>query len=301
MRQLYLNGRMVPYDQATIHVSSNAVKYGTSVFEGLRAYWSEARRELFVFRLEDHSARLLDSLRLMRMQHAFTLESLGDAVCQTLKANDFRQDVHVRQSACLEADSGMEATGPVGMVVDALPRRLSDKAAIDVCISSWSRTADAVMPPRIKCAANYQNGRLALMEARTNGFDSAVLLNGRGKVSEAPNAAIFAVRGGVIATPPLTADVLESITRATVIRLARERLKIEVIERELDRTELYVSDEAFLCGTAWEIAAIGSVDRLPLRSAPGPVTAALAKLYQAVARGEEQAYAGWLTPVFGER
>lgn len=297
-RQIYLNGRLVPYGQATIHIQSNAVKYGTSVFEGLRAYWSEAHQELYVFRLDDHVTRLLDSLRLMRMEHAFTREVLRESVRETLRANAFRQDVHVRQTAYLDADAGMEATGPVGLAVDALPRRLSDKPAVDLCVSSWSRTADGVMPPRIKCSANYQNGRLALMEARMNGYDSALLLNSRGKISEAPNAAVVIVRGGVAATPPLTADVLESITRASVLQLAKEKLGIPVVERDLDRTELYVSDEAFLCGTAWEIAAVATVDRLPLAGAPGPVTSALAKHYQAAARGADEACSGWLTPVY---
>jgi branched-chain amino acid aminotransferase len=156
------------------------------------------------------------------------------------------------------------------------------------------------MPPRIKCSANYQNGRLAQLEALANGYDYTVLPNGRGKIAEAPGACLFVVRGGTPMTPPVTADVLESITRATVIQLFRERHGLSVAEREIDRTELYVAEEAFLCGTAWEVTAIASVDRLPLAaSAPGPVTRAVAESYFRVVRGEVAEYRRWLTPVYG--
>jgi branched-chain amino acid aminotransferase len=299
-RYLYLNGRLLPYSEATIHVQSNAVKYGTSVFEGLRAYWSDKEQELYVFRLEEHVNRLLDSLKLMRMEHGFSRDDLRGAVLETLRKNEFHQDVHIRQTAYVAADGDVEATGPVGLAVDARPRRLANKPALDLCVSSWMRIADGAMPPRIKCSANYQNGRLAQLEALANGYDYTVLPNGRGKIAEAPGACLFVVRGGTPMTPPVTADVLESITRATVIQLFRERHGLSVTEREIDRTELYVAEEAFLCGTAWEVTAIASVDRLPLAaSAPGPVTRAVAETYFRVVRGEVAEYRRWLTPVYG--
>lgn len=299
-RYLYMNGRLMPYSEATIHSQSNAVKYGTSVFEGLRAYWSDAHQDLYLFRLEDHCLRLLDSLKLMRMEHELTMDELRTSVLETLRKNDVREDVHIRQTAYLMADGSVDATGPTGLTVDARPRKLIEKPALDVCVSSWARIPDGAMPPRIKCSANYQNGRLAMLEARTNGYDNALLLNSRGKVAEAPGAAFFLVRAGVPMTPPVTADVLESITRATLIQLFRERLGLTVSEREIDRTELYVGDEAFFCGSGWEIAPIGSVDRLPLRvAAPGPLTARIRETYFQVARGEIAEYRRWLTPVHG--
>jgi branched-chain amino acid aminotransferase len=299
-RYLYMNGRLVPYSEATIHSQSNAVKYGTSVFEGIRAYWSDAHQDLYVFRLEEHCQRLLDSLKLMRMEHELTMDEIRNSVLETLRKNDVREDVHIRQTAYLMADGSVEATGPTGLAVDARPRKLSGKAPLDVCISSWARIPDGAMPPRIKCSANYQNGRLAMLEARTNGYDNALLLNSRGKVAEAPGAAFFLVRGGVPMTPPVTADVLESITRATLIQLFGERLGLTVAEREIDRTELYVGEEAFFCGSGWEIAPIGSVDRLSLRmAAPGPLTARIRDAYFQAARGEIAEYRRWLTPVHG--
>ena len=300
-RYLYLNGKIVPYGEALIHVQSAAVKYGTAVFEGLRAYWNEGRVELYVFRLKEHIDRLYDSLRLMRMDHSFTREELTSSILEVLRKNEYREDVHIRQTALLEADGAMEATGPVGLAVDALPRKLSTKAGITACVSSWMRIADGSMPPRIKCSANYQNGRLAALEAKMNGYDGALLLNSRGKLAEAPGACCFVVRGGVPVTPPVTADILESVTRATLLELCRKELDLVPVERDIDRTELYVADEAFLCGSGWEITPILSIDKLALGDGtrPGPLTRAIQECYFAVVRGETPAYRGWLTPVYG--
>jgi branched-chain amino acid aminotransferase len=300
-RYLYLNGRIVPYAEAVIPVQSNAVKFGTSVFEGLRAYWSAAKGELYVFRLPEHVDRLLDSLKLMRMEHALTRDELANSILEVLRKNEYREDVHIRQSAYLDADGDMGLTGPTGLAVDALPRKLADKPGISAGVSSWLRIADASMPPRIKCSANYQNGRLAQLEAKVNGYDTALLLNARGKLAEAPGACCFVVRRGVPMTPPVTADILESVTRATLLELCAKELGLTPVERDIDRTELYVAEEAFLCGSGWEITPIVSVDKLPLGDGtrPGPVTRAIQACYFSVVRGERAAYRDWLTPVYG--
>ena len=298
-RYLYLNGRLVPYDEARIHVQSGAVKYGGSVFEGLRAYWNADQGELYIFRLQEHIDRLFASLRLMRMEHRFTREELADSILQVLRKNEVRQDVHIRQSAFIEADAALEATGPVGLAVDARPHRVTEKPGIAVCVSSWTRISDASMPARIKCSANYQNGRLAMLEAKTNGYEGALLLNSRGKLSEAPGACCFMVRGGTPVTTPVTADILESVTRGTLLELFRTELGQTPVERDIDRTELYVAEEIFLCGSGWEITPVVSLDRIPLGDGkePGPVTRAMQACYFAVVRGEKPAYRRWLTPV----
>jgi branched-chain amino acid aminotransferase len=300
-RYLYLNGQIVPYAEAKIHVQSAAVKYGSSVFEGLRAYWNPQQPELYLFRVEDHNRRLFDSLRLMRMEHTLTPEELTSSILEVLRKNDYREDVHIRQTAYVEADGAMDATGPVGLAVDALPRKLSGKAGVDVGVSSWGRIPDGVMPPRIKCSANYQNGRLATLEAKANGYDTALLLNSRGKLAEAPGACCFIVRRGVPITPPVTADILESVTRATLLELFQKELGLTPEVRDIDRTELYLADEAFLCGSGWEITPVLSIDRLPLGAGkePGPVTRAIQACYFSVVRGERAAYRDWLTPVHG--
>lgn len=301
-RYLYLNGKILPYGEARIHVQSNAVKYGTSVFEGLRAYWNAQQGELYVFRLQEHIDRLYNSLRLMRMEHSLTREELASSILEVLRKNELREDVHIRQTAYLEADGAMDATGPVGLAVDAVPRKLTQKPGVTIGVSSWTRIADGSMPPRIKCSANYQNSRLATLEARANGYDTALMLNGRGKLSEAPGACCFLVRGGAPVTPPVTADILESITRATLLELFRKELGLNPVEREIDRTEVYLADEAFLCGSGWEITPILSVDKLLIGDGaqPGPVTRAIQGCYFAIARGEKPAYRSWLTPVWGK-
>ena len=300
-RYLYLNGELVPYADARIHVQSTAVKYGGSVFEGLRAYWNPAHEELYVFRLQEHVDRLLASMRLMRMQHSLTREEIGRSILGVLRKNQAREDVHIRQTAYLASDGDMDDTGPVGLAVDARARKATQKPGIAAGVSSWTRISDGAMPPRIKCSANYQNGRLATLEAKANGYDGALLLNTRGKLAEAPGACCFILRGGVPITPPVTADILESVTRTTLIELFRAELGQPALEREVDRTELYLAEEVFLCGSGWEITPVVSIDRLPLGDGvqPGPVTQAIQTCYFAVVRGEKPAYRRWLTPVYG--
>ncbi len=302
-RYLYLNGRLVPDGEALVHVQSAAVKYGASVFEGLRAYWNERQGELYVFRLSEHIDRLYQSLRMMRMEHTFTREQIATSILDVLRKNEYREDVHIRQTAYVEADGGMDATGPVGLAVGARTRHEGARAGITACVSSWIRIADGSMPPRIKCSANYQNGRLATLEAKMNGYEGALLLNSRGKLAEAPGACCFVVRRGVPITPPVTADILESVTRTTLLELFRKELGCEPVERDIDRTELYVADEAFLCGSGWEITPVLSIDRLALGNGtqPGPLTKAIQDCYFAVVRGEKPAYRGWLTPVYGRQ
>jgi branched-chain amino acid aminotransferase len=297
-RLIHLNGKLVAYEDARIHVQSCAVKYGTAVFEGLRAYWSDEAQELFVFRLREHAARLFTSLRLMRLAPDFTECEIGAWILETLRRNALREDVHVRVLAYLAGDVEMDATGPVGVSIDARPRRLATGAGLSACVSTWTRISDGCMPPRIKATGNYVNARLATLEARSNGYDIPLLLNQRGKLAEAPAACCFIVRDSVLTTPPITADILESITRATLLAIAPDAAGVRVVEREIDRTELYVADEVFVCGTAYEITPITTVDRLPVGTGEvGPVTAALQRAYLRLVRGEVAGRQAWLAPV----
>jgi branched-chain amino acid aminotransferase len=304
-RYCYLDGKIVPIEQGKLSLFSSGFKYGAAVFEGIRAYWNKDQKNLYVFRLKEHSERLLRSLKLMRFDHSHTVESLSRPVIDLLKANRFREDTHILQHIYVEGPGVgfMGDTGPTKMCVAAFPKgRYSDYeegGGIACCVSSWARISDHCMPPRIKCTANYQNSRLALLEAKTNGYDSAILLNSHGKVAEGPAACLFIIRDGIPTTPPVSAGLLESITRDTIIRLFGETLQLNVDVRETDRTELYVAAEAFFCGSGEEVTPICTIDRQPLGNGRmGPITEAIRESYFGVVRGEDPRFSSWITPVY---
>jgi branched-chain amino acid aminotransferase len=226
---------------------------------------------------------------------------LKQAVLALIRANECAGDVYIRPLAFVEsALFGSSASNVPRIVLNTTSwdSKLKGGRLLHACVSSWSRITDNVMPPRVKASSNYLNSRLASEEARRNGYDSAIILNPNGKVAEAPGACLMIVRGGQIITPPVTGGILESITRATLIQLCREVLQIPVIEREMDRTELYVASEAFLCGTGMEVAPVVSFDRFALGSGTaGPVTQQVENLYHDLVRGIDSRYAEWRTAV----
>lgn len=299
-KYLLMNGELVAYDDARVHVLSTAFKYGATVFEGLRAYWNEEQGELYGFRLGEHFQRLVESLRICRMASPLDVDGYLADLVRLMRANDLREDLHMRVSAYVDADDGgLASFEPISISMAALPmRRYFSKEGLDVQVSSWTRISDATMPPRVKAVANYQNSRLALLQARADGYDDAILLSSQGKVTEGPGYAVFMLRGGRLITPPVTAGILESITRDSIMALA-PGLGLEVQEREIDRTELYVADELFFCGSAAEVTPILSVDRIPVGSGTvGPRTRGLLTAFLATVRGETADTRGWLTPVF---
>lgn len=277
----------------------------SAVFEGIRAYWNDDQEELYIFRMESHLRRLWDSMKLMRISCPYSHQQLTDAVVQLLKANLAREDTYISPFAYFTGSvPGYRAAyqQPGEVYITALPSKssLSRNRGSDCCVSSWVRIADNVMPPRAKGIANYQNSRLVSTEAQINGYDSGIILNGQGKVAEGAYACIFIVRHGVVTTPPVTAGILEGVTRETVLQLCVGDLQIPVEEREIDRTELYVADEVFLCGTYAEIQSVKSVDRYLVGSGrPGPITRRLRRLYEKTVRGNHASRSNWLTPVYG--
>lgn len=299
----WLDGQMVPWDEARIHIHTEAIMRGTTVFEGLRAYWNSDQEQLYLFRLPEHMRRLAQSMKMMRMTLPYSVDVMSKALLELLVVNRVREDVHARPTVYLgEGKPFGYLPGEIrcGAFITAVPsptlKRVWD--GISACVSTWRRLPDIVMPPRIKAGANYQNSRMAIVEAQVNGYDNAILLDERGKVTEGPGACIFLVRDGIPITPPITGSILESITRATVIELLARELSLRTVEREVDRTELYVADEVFYCGTAWEITPVTSVDRLPVGDGKvGPITEDLQSRYFDVVRGVNQTYSEWLTPV----
>jgi branched-chain amino acid aminotransferase len=215
--------------------------------------------------------------------------------------NDLHEDVHMHLVAYV-LGSGNDATEPTGLYIN--PRRRGRMTAsgkgLQCCVSSWVRTSDNAIPIRLKCGANYQNGRLAILQAKADGYDAPIFLNQRGKVAEGTGASFFLVRKGKLLTPTITNDILESITRTTLIEdVCPNILGLEVVERDIDRTELYVADEAFFCGSGYEITPITSIDRFPLGTGEvGPITRRVLDAYMALVRGADRRYPEWRTPTY---
>jgi branched-chain amino acid aminotransferase len=302
VRYLMLDGELVPYAEARVHVLSTTVKFGAGVFEGFRAYWSEGRQQLFGFRLKDHLRRLETSIRVSRLERPPVIDRAAELLVELMRANELREDLHLRLQVLVVADDGpMPATGPVTVSMAALPMgRYFPGEGRHAAVSSWTRIGDRSMPPRVKAIANYHNSRLALLQARADGYDDAILLTGEGRVAEGPGYNLFLARDGALATPPTTEGILEGVTRDTLIRLAR-RLGLTVEVRPIDRTELYQADEIFFCGSGAEVMPVLSVDRHPVADGtPGKLTVLLREAYMGVARGEVPDPDGWLTPVYPE-
>ena len=296
---IFFNGEFVPWSEAKVHVFSPAVKYGASVFEGIRGYWNENKEKLFLFRLDEHMARIEFSQRVMRFGEIAPAGLLCDATVKLIQKNNFRCSVHIRPTVYLDGIGESSARAPIGQFITAIPRGTPEKVkkGVRVQISSWERISDRAMPARAKANANYNNSRYAGIQASIDGYDAAIMLNNRGKISEGQGMCVFMVRNGVVVTPSVTSDILESITRDTVIVLLKE-MGIEIQERDVDRSEFYDASEAFFCGTGWEITPINEIDGSPVGSGePGELTRKLQSVYFDLVNGVVEDERGWLTEV----
>ena len=298
----YFDGRFVPMDEAKISIATHAFNYGTGCFEGIRGYWSSDREELYLLKLHHHFRRLLNSCRLFRIDIGMTAEELCDMAVDLVRRNGYREDVYIRPVAYKASpvikvgllnlqDAFCCFTAPMG---DYLP---IDRG-LSVTISSWRRNDDNAIPARAKATGGYLNAALAIADAQQAGFDEAILLTQDGHVSEGSAANLFLVMNGRLLTPAVADDILVGITRGAVMELA-EGLEIHVVERRIDRTELYVADEIFMCGTGVQIAPVTKVDgRLIGEGKIGDITKAIQDLYLSAVRGEVEEYWDWLTPVY---
>jgi len=302
-RLVHLDGELVPYDEARIHILTPAVKYGASVFEGICGYATRDGGEVNIFRLREHLVRLQQSMHILRYEQDYGLDELTAVVVDTVRANDVRTDSHIRIQAHILGEGLMGACGPVALSCTISPResRTIEQRTKRTQVTSWRRIDDASMPPRVKAAANYHNGRLGTVQARADGYDEPIFLTQAGKVAESGGACLFVVRDGVPITPTVTHGILESVTRDTMLRIFRDVLDRPPVEREVDRTELYVADEAFLCGSAYEVSPVTSVDGMDVAGGGiGEVTRAAWETYEAVVRGATNVDPAWLTPVFAD-
>ena len=299
----YFKGQIVPYSQAKVGVLTHGFNYGTAVFAGLRAYWNDEQEQLYLFRPRDHFQRLLNSAKVMCMEFDHDPESLTGITLELLRKEEYRRDVYVRPLAYKEDEIvGVKLHDLVDEIsIAALPfdSYVANDTNAHVTFSSWRRLDDNMIPARGKVSGAYANSALIKTDAVNSGFDEALVLTQDGHVSEGSAMNIFMVRNGTLITPSITENILEGITRRTAMELAREELGVHTIERPIDRTEIYMSDELFMTGTAAQIVAITRVDHRKIGSGEmGPIATQLRELYQQAVRGKLAKYAHWNTPVY---
>lgn len=299
----FFDDRIVPFEQATVSVLTHSFNYGTGVFGGLRGYWNDDEEQLYVFRPLDHFERLIQSAGLLRIRVPYTPVELNDILNDLLRTEGFRQNCYIRPLA-------YKSTEMIGVrlhdVADAFTMfampfgsYIANEDGAHVCFSAWRRVDDNAIPARGKIVGAYANSALIKTDAVIAGYDEALVLNQEGHVTEASAANIFIVRRGVVYTPPPQSDVLEGIVRRALITLMRDDLGLEVVEREVDRTEVYVADEMFLCGTGVQVAAITRVEHRPIGSGEmGPITESVRNLFFRVVQGRVPQYRDWLSPVY---
>jgi branched-chain amino acid aminotransferase len=296
--KIWHNGNLIPWEDATIHVMSHVIHYGSSVFEGIRCYAQPQGSA--VFRLPEHMQRLIDSAKIYRMDLPFSLDELCAAVVDLIEANGLAP-CYIRPIVLRGyGEIGVNPKGsPIDVYMANFPwgKYVAGTGGADVCVSSWNRLAPNTMPALAKAGANYMNSQLIRMEADINGYAEGIALDTNGLVSEGSGENVFVVRNGVLQTAPLGNSVLPGITRDSVLHIARD-LGIPVVEQGIPREMLYIADEAFFTGTAAEVTPIRSVDKISVgKGVTGPLTKAIQKEFYAIVTGEKSDRYKWLTPV----
>ena len=298
----YFEGEIVPIEQAHVSITCNTLHYGTGCFGGLRGYWNEEQEQLYAFRLIDHYKRFLNSAKLLHCRFDYTPQQLVDITLELLAREGWQENCYIRPIAY--KDDGIyrvwlhDATDKVAIFSQPVGKYIPADTGAKVCVSAWRRVDDTAIPARGKVNGTYVKSALIKSDAMLSGFDDAIALNQNGHVSEGSAANFMMVRDGVVITPPITSNLLEGITRRSLIELIRNELGIELVEREIDRSELYLCDEAFYCGTGAQVTAIGSIDHRQVgNGGVGPITGQIRELYFNIVFGREPKYMHWLSPV----
>ena len=299
---VFMNGKYISSDKAVVPVKTHALLYGTSVFEGIRAYYNDENNQMYIFRMKEHFERLLRSAKILHILSPYSIEDYMSQTVELIKKNKYRKDVYIRptlykstQTICPglsgAEDGYFSFTLPFGDYYDM-------SKGLDLCVSGWRRTSDNAIPPRAKIAGAYANAALINTDAHNFGFDDAIVLSENGQVTEGSAMNLMFVMNGKLVTTTTTDDILEGVTRNTVIELAKD-IGIEVIERDVDRSELYLMDEVFVCGTGAQITPVSSIDkRLIGDGKMGKITSQLQKLYFDVVKGKVAKYKDWCVPVY---
>ena len=297
-KNAYFQGKIGPYSEARVGVATHALNYGTAVFGGMRGYWNEEKERLFVFRPLDHYRRFLNSCRIMCMEFGQTPESLTDLTLELLRRDSYRQDIYIRPLA-YKSEEGIGVRLhdlKEDLTIFAMPfgQYIKNDTNAHVTISSWRRIDDNMIPARGKISGAYASSALIKTDAAQAGFDEALVLTQEGHLTEGSAMNIFMVRDGILVTPPITDNILEGITRRSVMELARNELGLTVVERPIDRTEVYICEELFLTGTAAQVTVVTKVDYRPIgKGLMGPIAGKLRELFLEVVRGKNPKYAPW--------
>ena len=299
----FFRGKIVPLSEAKVSVMTHALHYGTAVFEGIRGNWNEGQGKMFVFRLREHYERLLQGCRILLLELPYSPDELCGITEELVLRCGYREDVYIRPIAYKSEEKVadlrlQELESDFALMIVPFGSYIDTEGAISCCTSSWRRIDDTIIPPRVKISGHYVNSILAKTEAVLAGFDEAIMLNQDGSVSEGSGENLFMVYKGVIHTPLVGDNNLAGITRDSAIRLAQEQMGLEIVERHIRRSEIYLADELFLSGTAAHIVPVGRVDNRPIgKGDVGPITSALRDLYAEVVRGNNPEYLDWCTPV----
>lgn len=301
-RYAFFQSRIVPMDEAKIGISTHAFLYGTGCFEGIRGYWAETERDVLIFRMREHYERLLGSCKILRIAPAYTLDELCAITKEVIAKNGDRTDVYIRPVFYKSSEGiGVKLAGlDDDFLVFAIPfgEYLDLSRGLKARVSSWRHLEDNAIPMRAKVTGAYVNAALAKTEALDDGYDEAIFLTSDGHVSEGSAENIFLVRKGRLVTTPITADILEGVTRDTILQLAAH-IGVEVVERPVDRTELYVADEVFFVGTGAQISPAVEIDHRPVGDGSiGPISKRLQELYFEVVKGRVPEFRHWCTPVY---
>jgi branched-chain amino acid aminotransferase len=299
----FFKDKIIPYSEAKVGVLTHGLNYGTGIFGGIRGYWNNDEKNVFVFRPLDHFQRFLESTRLLRMEFDFTREDLVKVLDELIKKENLHEDCYIRPLAFyMDEIIGVRLHNVTPLLsISVLPfgRYIEKEEGAHVMFSSWRRIDDNVIPARGKISGGYVNSALAKTDANLAGFDEAIMLNQDGHISEGSAENVFIYRKGKIVTPPVTDNILEGITRNSMITLLRDELGMEVVERSIDRTEVYLSDEVFMVATGAQIVAITRIDHRKIGTGTmGPVTQKLRNLYFDVVRAKVPKYRSWCHPVY---
>lgn len=298
----FLNGEYVPAAEAVLPVRTHAFLYGTSVFEGIRAYYNQKQDKMYAFRMKEHFERMHNSCKIMFMDPKYSVEEYCNITKDLLIKNNYRTDAYIRPTVFKAAQkvgpSLLDNPDGVLIFTTALGSYFTKDEGLNVCVSSWDRLEDNTIPPRAKISGAYANTALIVTEAKLAGFDDAIVLSNDGHVAEGSAMNFFLVKGDTLITSKETSNILVGVTRNTVIELAQE-LGLKVVERDIDRTELYIADEAFYCGTGAQVMPVTKIDNRPVGTgATGKNTEKIQKLYFDLVRGELDIHREWLTEIY---